>query len=209
MLLGEGSGHDWWHVRRVRASARKICAEEKADEFVVELTALLHDVADWKMHGGDLSAGPREARKWLRSLSVEEATIRQVCEIIETTSFKGAGVPSQARTIEAKIVQDADRLDAIGAIGIARAFAYGGSKGREIFNPGIRPRAHETFRRYKSGRGPSVNHFFEKLLLLKDLMNTRAGRRMATPRHRHMVSFLRRFFAECGDKPSAWPIVMD
>lgn len=195
-LSGEGSGHDWFHIERVRRNALRIGRDEGADLFVVELAALLHDIADWKFAGGDDTAGPREARAWLATLGVESAIIEHVCEIIKDLSFKGAGVPAAMRTTEGRVVQDADRLDALGAIGIARAFAYGGHKGSELYNPNVKPELHTTFEQYKRSRGSTINHFHEKLLLLKDRMNTRTARTLAEQRHRVMEEFLDQFLAE-------------
>ncbi|MBU2638726.1 MAG: HD domain-containing protein [Nanoarchaeota archaeon] len=195
-LEGEGSGHDWWHVYRVWKNAVHIAEKENADLFIVELAALLHDIADWKFHNGDDSVGPTKAKKWLEKLGVEEAVISHVCDIIKELSFKGAGVKSGIKTKEGMVVQDADRLDAMGAIGIARAFAYGGHKGREIYNPDIKPVMHESFEQYKNHVGTTVNHFYEKLLLLKDLMNTEAGKQIAEERHKFMEEYLDRFFKE-------------
>jgi uncharacterized protein len=196
LLSGEGSGHDWWHIYRVWQNARRIAGGENADSFVVELAALLHDIADWKFNGGDDEAGPREARKWLESLGTEERVIRHVCDIIRDVSFKGAGVKTPMKTKEGMIVQDADRLDAIGAIGIARTFAYGGSKGREMYNPAVKPERHESFEAYKKNSGPTINHFYEKLLLLKDLMNTQTAKKLAGERHEFMEEFLEQFYKE-------------
>lgn len=195
-LTGEGSGHDWWHVFRVWKNAVHIAKNETADLFTVELAALLHDIADWKFHDGNDDIGPQLAREWLEKLSVEEDVISHVCQIISDISFKGSGVQSKMKTIEGMIVQDADRLDAIGAIGIARTFAYGGAKGREIYNPEIKPEIHHSFEEYKKSKGPTINHFHEKLLLLKDLMNTETARNMAKHRHRFMESFLEEFMYE-------------
>lgn len=195
-LMGEGSGHDWWHVFRVWKTAIAIAKQEKSDLFIVELGALLHDVADWKFHGGDDLAGGRVAQQWLESLGVEKATIDHVCAIVNSVSFKGAGVPTPTKTIEAAIVQDADRLDAIGAIGIARAFAYGGHKGRELYNPAIKPEEHASFEQYKKNTGTTINHFYEKLLLLKNLMNTATAKNMAEKRHSFMEKYLDAFFEE-------------
>ncbi len=195
-LSGEGSGHDWFHVERVWKNAIHIGSHEHADMFIVELAALLHDIADWKFAGGDDTAGPREARTWLMGLNVDEQTIVHICEIIKDLSFKGAGVKTTMKTKEGMIVQDADRLDAIGAIGIARAFAYGGHKGSELYNPDVKPEFHATFDEYKKSRGNTINHFHEKLLLLKDLMNTRTAQQLAGERHEFMLLFLRRFVDE-------------
>lgn len=195
-MEGEGSGHDWWHVHRVRQTALRLAEAEGADPYVVELAALLHDVADWKFHDGDETAGPRAAREWLEGRGVDGETVRHVAEIIAELSFKGAGVPTPMSTREGEVVQDADRLDAIGAIGVARAFAYGGSRGRLLHDPAALPEAHASFEAYRAGRGPTVNHFHEKLLLLRDRMNTPAARRVAEERHRYMEGFLERFFRE-------------
>lgn len=195
-LSGEGSGHDWFHVERVWKNAVRIGAVENADMFVVELAALLHDIADWKFAGGDESAGPRAAREWLESVHVDEQTIAHVCEIIRDISFKGAGVTTSMKTKEGMIVQDADRLDALGAIGIARAFAYGGHKGSELYNPHAKPELHASFDEYKRSRGNTINHFYEKLLLLRDRMNTLTARRIAEERHAFMETFLQQFFKE-------------
>lgn len=195
-MEGEGSGHDWWHVYRVWKSAVKIAEKENADMFVVELAALLHDIADWKFNDGDDSAGPEFAGQWLGILNVSGDIVSHVADIIKNLSFKGANVKSQMKTKEGMVVQDADRLDALGAIGIARTFAYGGFKGREIYNPGIKPVMHQTFEQYKSSTGPTINHFYEKLLLLKDLMNTDTAREMAEKRHRFMEEYLDKFYKE-------------
>jgi len=195
-LEGEGSGHDWWHIHRVRNMALSIAKQEKADLFVVELAALLHDIADHKFHNGDETVGPQVAGEWLTSENVEPNVILHIQEIIKDLSFKGANVATPMETIEGKVVQDADRLDAIGAIGVARAFAYGGHKNRELYNPEIAPTLHDTFEAYKKDTGPTVNHFYEKLFLLKDRMNTKAGHRIAEARHEYMKDFLKRFYAE-------------
>lgn len=196
LLSGEGSGHDWFHIERVCRTAVAIGREEGADLFVVELAALLHDVADWKFAGGDHEAGPRAARDWLVRLGSAPEVIEHVCEIIAGLSFKGAGVATPMRTTEGQVVQDADRLDALGAIGIARAFAYGGHKGRPLYDPASAPQPHASFDAYKKGTGPTINHFYEKLLLLKDRMNTATGRRLAAERHAFMEQYLRQFFSE-------------
>lgn len=195
-LSGEGSGHDWWHVLRVWNNARTIAQRENADLFVVDLAALLHDIGDHKFHNGDETVGPRLAREWLEQQQVEEKTIEHVCCIIRDLSFKGAGTSSDMPTLEGRVVQDADRLDAIGAMGIARAFAYGGHKNREMYNPSIKPVLHESFEAYKSSTAPTINHFYEKLLLLKDRMHTETARQMAAQRHQYMEDFLNQFYAE-------------
>jgi uncharacterized protein len=195
-LSGEGSGHDWFHVERVWKNAIHIGKQESVDMFIVELAALLHDIADWKFAGGDDSAGPREARAWLEKCCVDEDVIAHVCEIITDLSFKGAGVKTSMKTKEGMVVQDADRLDALGAIGIARAFAYGGHKGSELYNPDVKHEFHTSFEQYKSSRGNTINHFYEKLLLLKDLMNTETAKKMAEERHSFMEQFLTHFYRE-------------
>ncbi len=195
LLAGDATGHDWWHIERVRRLALRLAAEEGADPLVVELAALLHDVADWKL-SGDADAGARHAREWLTSLGVEPAVVEHVTGIVAGVSFKGAGVPTPMSTIEGRVVQDADRLDALGAIGIARAFAYGGSRGRALHEPEEGPRLHASFAEYRSATGSTLNHFHEKLLLLRERMNTAAGRRLADERHRFMEEFVRRFLAE-------------
>lgn len=200
-LLGEGSGHDWWHILRVRNNAMQIASKESdADTLVVELSALLHDIADWKFHGGNDKASSDAARKWLKGLNLDAATTAKICNAIDEVSFKGAGVKTTPTTLEGKIVQDADRLDAMGAIGVARAFAYGGKIGREMYNPEIKPEMHESFEKYKSGKGHTINHFYEKLLLLEDRMNTETARRIAKGRHKYMQEFLERFYKEWDGK---------
>ncbi len=195
-LAADATGHDWWHIQRVRDMALRIGQRETADLFVVELAALLHDIADWKFHGGDASAGPRRAAAWLAELGVEQSVIEHVCAIIAGVSFKGAGVATPMQSLEGQVVQDADRLDALGAIGIARTFAYGAHAGNPIHDPGRSPERHATFDAYKSANGTTINHFYEKLLLLKDRMNTATGRQIAESRHAFMEQFLERFFAE-------------
>lgn len=193
---GEGSGHDWWHIYRVWKNAIHIGKKENVDMFVVELAALLHDIADWKFHNGDDDIGPKMAREWLENLSVDEYAIAHVCDIIKNISFKGANVENKINTIEGQVVQDADRLDAIGAIGIARTFAYGGSKGREMYNPDIKPATHNSFEEYKNNQSNTINHFYEKLLLLKDKMNTKTATEIAQRRHLVMENFLKDFYEE-------------
>lgn len=196
LLSGEGSGHDWWHILRVWNNAKHIATLEQADMYVVELAALLHDIGDHKFHNGDETVGPRMARAWMEQQQVEETTIAHVCSIIKDLSFKGAGTSSAMPTLEGRVVQDADRLDAIGAIGIARTFAYGGHKNREMYNPEVRPVEHQSFEAYKSSTAPTINHFYEKLLLLKDRMHTETAKNMARQRHAYMLEFLDQFYAE-------------
>lgn len=193
---GEGTGHDWWHIKRVWRMATRIAQAETADPFVVALAALLHDIADWKFHDGDLQAGSRAARVWLQSLALDLPTIEHVCGVIDQVSFKGAFVADTAGSREAMIVQDADRLDALGAIGIARAFAFGGSRGRPLYDPTIVPQAHNSFEAYRSNQGTTINHFYEKLLFLRDRMHTATARKIAAERHQIMIRFLDDFLSE-------------
>ena len=195
----ESSGHDWHHIHRVWKLARQIAVAEGANREIAELGALLHDIADWKFHGGDEAIGPREAERLLVQEGAPRSIIEPVADIVATVSFKGAGVKNEMRSLEGLCVQDADRLDAIGAIGIARCFAYGGHDGRQIHDPDVPPVAHQTAAAYKAARGSSINHFHEKLLLLKDRMNTPSGRALAEERHRFMEEFVRQFLREWGD----------
>lgn len=195
-LSGDGSGHDWWHVHRVWNLARTLADAEGAGRTVVELAALLHDIGDWKFHGGDETVGPARAVEWLTSAGADPRTVSEVAEIVSGISFKGAGVPTPMRTLEGQVVQDADRLDALGAMGIARAFAYGGHANRLIYHPGQPPVMHQSFEQYKKNDGHTINHFYEKLLLLKDRMNTATGKKIAGERHRFMEIYLERFFKE-------------
>jgi uncharacterized protein len=199
-MSSQGAGHDWWHVYRVWKMATHLAKDEKADLFVVELGALLHDIADYKFHGGDYSVGPRVAREMLEELKVEPRVIAHVYDIVENISFKGGIKKETLKTIEGKIVQDADRLDAIGAIGVARAFAFGGSRNRSMHHPGYKPQTYKNKEEYVAAfhknEGTTVNHFYEKLLLLKDLMNTKAAKKIAKARHEYMEDFLERFYSE-------------
>jgi len=193
-LAQDFSGHDWWHIERVRRCALTIAREEGANMWLCELAALLHDVADEKLFG-DEEAGLRELREWLISQSVAGDDAEHIVEIIQTMSFKGGSRPPM-RTLEGCIVQDADRLDAIGAVGISRVFAYSGAKGRPVHDPDIKPRESMTPAQYRSGKDTAINHFHEKLLKLKELMNTDYGRRMADERHLFMEQYLERFHLE-------------
>lgn len=195
-LVHAEGGHDWWHIYRVWQLSKHIAGSEKADLFVVELGALLHDIADSKFHDGDEQIGPRKAREFLRTLEAEEDVITHVENIINNISFKGGKGAQQFKSLELDIVQDADRLDAMGAIGIARTFNYGGFKNREIYNPEIKPNLSMTKEEYKQSTAPTLNHFYEKLLLLKDRMNTKTGKLMAEKRHSFMVEYLVEFFKE-------------
>ena len=202
-FAGEGSGHDWHHIRRVWRLTQALAREEGADVEVAELGALVHDIADWKFHGGDESVGPREAERLLREENAPEALIAPVVDIVATISFKGAGVATPMRSLEGACVQDADRLDALGAIGIARCFAYGGHAGRLLHDPAVPPVLHATAQAYKSAKGTSLNHFHEKLFLLKDRMNTASGRRLAEARHAYMADFVARFLQEWESDPGS------
>ncbi|MBV2191720.1 MAG: HD domain-containing protein [Azonexus sp.] len=195
-FLAESSGHDWHHINRVWQLTRRIAAQEGADSQIAELGALVHDIADWKFHDGDDSVGPREAEALLRREGATEEVIAAVVDIVATISYKGAGVTTAMQTLEGQCVQDADRLDAIGAIGIARCFAYGGHAGRLMHDPDEAPVLHQTAAAYKAWKGASLNHFYEKLLLLKDRMNTPTGRALAEPRHRFMEDFVAQFLEE-------------
>jgi len=200
-MLGEGSGHDWWHVYRVWQIAKTIADKEKgSDKLTVELGALLHDIADWKFADRDLEAGPKAAREWLEKCGVSEKIMKHIENIIRDTSFKGARVELGLKTLEAKIVFDADKLDAIGAIGVARTFAYGGSKNRSMYEPNKKPIMHTTFEGYQNNQSHTVNHFYEKLLLLKDLMQTQTGKKVAQSRHLYMENFLKEFYDEWDGK---------
>jgi uncharacterized protein len=194
VLEGDSSGHDWWHIYRVRKLALMIGKSEGADLFLVELAALLHDVDDWKL--ADNENDGQKARKWMGNCGLEPQLTDQVCKVIEGVSFKGAGVDTSTNDVVCKVLQDADRLDAIGAIGIARTFAYGGSRGRGIYDPEISPEMHADFENYKKSSAPTINHFYEKLLLLKDQMQTTMGRTLAEQRHDFMLRFLDQFYAE-------------
>lgn len=199
-LQGAEAGHDWSHIERVYKNAIQIAqGSNDINILVVELGALLHDIADSKFHNGDESIGPKIAREFLELHQVDENVIREVINIIENISFKNTKDKTKKYTSkELQIVQDADRLDAIGAIGIARAFNYGGFKNRELYNPQIQPNLNMSKEEYKNAKAPTINHFYEKLLLLKDKMNTPKGRELAEERHRFMEVFLEQFYKEWG-----------
>lgn len=200
-LKDDSTGHDWYHIERVWEMAKYIAQKEKdVDLFVIELAALLHDIADWKFQGGDDTASSKVSEEWLRKQGVDQKTIDHVSEIAHHVSFKGAKVKNEIETIEGKIVQDADRLDAMGAIGIARVFATGGKFGRPIYDPNVKPMLHTTFEQYKKSGNFSINHFYEKLLLLKDMMNTKIGKQLAQKRHRFLEQYLKEFFLEWNGK---------
>lgn len=189
-------GHDWFHIERVYKNALLIANGEDCDILVVKLGALLHDIADSKFHNGDETLGPKKARLFLESENVPEKTILHIINIIDNISFKGGNTIKNFHSLELDIVQDADRLDAIGAIGIARTFNYGGFKNRSIYNPNIAPNLHMSNEEYKNSTAPTINHFYEKLLLLKGKMNTKTGIQIAEERHQFMELFLSQFYAE-------------
>jgi uncharacterized protein len=195
-LAGNEGGHDWWHVYRVWQTAKKIAKEEKVDMLVVELGALLHDIADSKFYQGNEEIGPKKAEEFLKSAGVDDEINKHIIQIIRNISFKGGNRKQKFRSPELDVIQDADRLDAIGAIGIARTFNYGGFIHRPIFDPGVQPNLNMTAEEYKNSTAPTLNHFYEKLLLLKDRMNTPTGRKMAAKRHTFMEQFLEEFYNE-------------
>lgn len=199
-LQSAEGGHDWWHILRVWNNAKAIAAAEGGNLQVIELAALLHDIADSKFHQGDESLGPKVACEFLSSLGLNEKRINQVVFIIAHMSFKGGQEQPENKSLEFQIVQDADRLDAMGAIGIARTFNYGGFKNRELYNPEVPPNLNQSKEAYKNSKAPTINHFYEKLLLLKDLMNTQTGKQMALQRHQFMELYLNQFFAEWNGK---------
>ena len=199
-LKGAEGGHDWFHIHRVYNNAKLIAKNESVDEFVVALGALLHDIADSKFHDGDETIGPKKAREFLEKQYISENSIQHIENIIQHISYKGGNFNQQFTSPELNVIQDADRLDAIGAIGIARCFNYGGFKNRELYNPEIPPNLEMTKEEYKTANSPTINHFYEKLLLLKNKMNTATGRRIAADRHVYMERFLEQFYNEWNGK---------
>lgn len=195
-LANAEGGHDWFHTLRVFNNANLMAKKEPVNTFVVALGALLHDIADSKFHEGDETIGPRIAREFLFNLNVDSTVIQHVVNIIKNISFKGGNEVQQFSSPELNVIQDADRLDAIGAIGIARCFNYGGFKNRQLYNPDIAPNLNMSKTEYKASTAPTINHFYEKLLLLKDKMNTKTGKQIAEQRHDYMVSFLEQFYKE-------------
>lgn len=197
-LEGAEGGHDWFHTKRVLANSIHIAKNENANLFVVQLAALLHDIADAKFHDGDETLGPKVASEFLEEQSVDPLTKEHIIKIIESVSYNKSLSPmeNQFDSIELQIVQDADRLDAIGAIGIARAFNYGGFKNRELYNPKVSPNMNMSKEEYKKSSAPTINHFYEKLLLLKEKMNTPTGKKLAEKRHDFMLSYLDQFYQE-------------
>ena len=186
------SGHDWWHVNRVTQLALKIATKENANLFLVEMAALLHDIDDWKLG----HQGPSKTESFLDTTGLPPIEVKDILTIISEVSYKGAGVETPAKTIESSCVQDADRLDAIGAIGIARAFTYGGSKNRSLYEPNVKPVMHGSFQEYQTNQSHTINHFYEKLLLLKDRMTTQTAKAIARERHEFMEQYLEQFFQE-------------
>ena len=195
-LVNAEGGHDWFHIERVYKNSLLISRDEEVDRIVVALGALLHDIADYKFHDGDETVGPKKARNFLQAQKLSEEKIEHVVNIIENVSFKGGNTEQRFHSIELDVIQDADRLDAMGAIGIARTFNYGGFKGRKLYDPDIKPDLNMTPEEYKTSNAPTINHFYEKLLLLKDGMNTETGRKLAEKRHKFMEAFLQQFYAE-------------
>jgi uncharacterized protein len=201
-LKNAEGGHDWFHIKRVFTNTIQIARVEKVNVLVVSLAALLHDIADSKFHNGDENLGPQLASEFLATLDIAPELTRHVLKIIENISFKNSLSSSKGAlftSLELQVVQDADRLDAMGAIGIARAFNYGGFMNRAIYDPEIMPKMNMTKEEYKRSDAPTINHFYEKLLLIKDRMNTATGRKMAEERHQFMLDFLEQFYKECGN----------
>lgn len=199
-LKNAEGGHDWFHILRVWNNAKLISKNENVDEFVVELGALLHDIADSKFHDGDETIGPKIAREFLESQQVDDSVINHIENIINNISFKGGNFEQKFKSPELEVIQDADRLDAIGAVGIARTFNYGGFKNRPLYNPEIAPNLNQSKEAYKNSEAPTINHFYEKLLLLKDRMNTVTGKEIAADRHQYMEHFLNQFYDEWNGK---------
>ena len=199
-LEGAEGGHDWWHIYRVWKIAVHIAQNENVDLFIVELGTLLHDIADSKFNDGDESVGPSKAADFLNSLDVDDEVIAHIVKIIENVSFKGGNHKQQYSSPELDIIQDADRLDAIGAIGIARTFNFGGHKNRALYDPQVKPNLKMTKEEYKKNTAPTINHFYEKLLLLKERMNTNTGKALAEKRHAFMEQYLDEFFREWDGK---------
>jgi uncharacterized protein len=191
----EGSGHDWFHVDRVRKMALRIGRNENCDLFITEMAALLHDLDDWKLNNPDQSAQSRSG-KWLAEVGVDAQVSSHILRIIDEVSYRGAGSETPVSSVEAAVVQDADRLDAMGAIGIARTFAYGGHKGRLIYDPAVIPVMHFDFQEYKKSTAPTINHFYEKLMLLKDRLNTETAKNIGEERHQFMENYLEQFHEE-------------
>ena len=199
-LANAEGGHDWFHIERVYKNSLLISKNENVDVFIVQLGALLHDIADSKFHNGDETVGPKVAREFLFNINVDSKAIEHVIKIIENISFKGGNEIQKFKSPELDVVQDADRLDALGAIGIARTFNYGGFKNRTLFDPDIKPNLNMSEEEYKASTAPTINHFYEKLLLLKGKMNTKTGKQIAEKRHKFMELYLEQFYAEWDGK---------
>lgn len=195
-LKNAEGGHDWWHIYRVWKTAKNIAQTEKVDMLIVELWALLHDIADSKFHNWDDTIGPKKAKEFLQSINLDQKIIEHVEKIVKNISFKWGNTQQEFKSLELDVVQDADRLDALWAIWIARTFNYGGHKNREIYNPDIKPNLNMTKEEYINSEAPSLNHFYEKLLLLKDRMNTQTGKKLAQHRHEYMEKYLEEFYKE-------------
>ncbi len=195
-LAGAEAGHNWFHVERVYKTALHIAQKETVDIFVVQLAALLHDIADSKFNNGNEDIGPAKATEFLRSLNINETVVVHVQQIIKNMSFKNSFDKQTFTSKEMQVVQDADRLDAMGAIGIARAFTFGGFKNRDLYNPAIAPNLSQSKQEYKNSNAPTINHFYEKLLLLKNTMHTKTGKKLAEERHQFMLVYLAQFYAE-------------
>lgn len=194
---GEATGHDWFHIERVWKLSKSIAEKEgEMDMLIVEMGALLHDIADHKFHGGDDTIGPKKATEYLSQFDIESDKVEKIIKIVEEISYKGKNIPTKMSSKEGEIVQDADRLDAMGAIGVARTFAYGGSKGRSIYDPIVKPVCHTSFAAYKTSTAPTINHFYEKLLLLKNRLNTNTAKIEGERRHAFMESFLTNFYQD-------------
>lgn len=196
ILTGEGSGHDWFHVERVWKTAKYLAQKENADLFVVELASLLHDIADWKLNDGDEKAGLEKVRVWLFQNGVEQKELERILNIIDQMSFSKELEGKKINTTEGFVVQDADRLDSLGAIGIARTFAYGGNRNRPLYDPDIEPKLFDNFEEYKKYKTTSLNHFYEKILLLKDCLNTETAKELGEKRHKFVAQYLEQFLNE-------------
>ncbi len=194
-LRGDSSGHDWWHIYRVWNMSKKLQEKEGGNLFIIEMAALLHDVGDWKFHEKE-EEGIDIIKNWLDQSDISESVKIRIVDIISNVSFKGSGVKDKMESIEGKIVQDADRIDAIGAIGVARTFAFGGKFGNPMFDPNVKVKMHNNFEEYKNSKGTTINHFYEKLLLLKDRISTNTAKQIARERHSYMENFLKQFYDE-------------
>ncbi len=195
-LQNAEGGHDWFHIERVWKNAKNIAQHTNTDPLIIELGALLHDIADSKFHNGDESIGPLKAQEFLNQFNLKEDQIEHIVNIIKNISYGGGNHKQSFRSDELDIIQDADRLDALGAVGIARAFNYGGFKNRGLYDPAISPNLKMSKEEYKKSKAPTINHFYEKLLLLKDKMNTEKGKAMANERHQFLELYLEHFYAE-------------